>query len=469
MPRALLIPLILATFTCNSATRAGGLSGEQQAAARAWLDAPIAERGDIEQPVDLSRDDAVKVKDELWKIYGESESGKASLQVFGPLPPTMQEAMANAKDGRIALQGGAVKIGEHVMPFFVIRRESNQVPEGGRNFFICTHGGGANGQVEGPHAWPINTREWQVQAQLAAGVYPSDGIYFVPRMADDRLGRWWHKHNQQAFDQVIRHAIMHWDVNPNRVYKIGISEGGYGTAILAPFMADRWAGVDAMAAGVGLGNPPENLRNVAFRTDVGENDNMFDRVTLAKKFHDRLDELHKEDPDGYIHSIGVQAGKGHGIDYRAGIPWMTGHARNATPDKVVWINKPLHGERRGQFYWLGLKGETLEGVIRIIGEVDKAANTVNITAEQLAIEGGGSGTHGGEGAVKNAEPLKHATLSVMLSDNMLNLDKPVKIIINGQTVHEGKVSRHAAAMLTTLAQRGDPSYCFAAQVLYELE
>lgn len=402
----------------------------------------------------------------LWSVYRET----AHDAELGDLVPTMAELATQAKDGRVAIRASVLTLGEHKMPFAVIRRETQPIAAGDRPLFICTHGGGAKPDVASAHAWNVNSREWQTQVQFAIGLYPSDGIYFIPRMADDRLGRWWHRHNHDAFERVIEHAIAHWGVDPNRVYKLGISEGGFGTDILAPFMPDRFAAANAMAAGVDQSNPPENLRNLAFRTDVGEKDTMFNRVGLAKAFHKTLDELHTQDPAGYTHSINVQPGRGHGIDYRPGVAWMIEHERNAWPDKLVWLGKPLHDRRRTRHYWVEIDGDMSTDAVHIEAQANRQTNTITLVAQRQTIEGdGGNPTHAKSGTVTKSEPLAGVKLHVLLHDDLLDLDRPVKVVVNGQTLHDGAVTRNASTQLRTLAGYGDPAMAASAELVFTLD
>jgi len=424
-----------------------------------WLAQPETDRpplASLALPDNLSRRESQVVRDALWKLV-VAASDPASTPL-GKLPPKLGKLTRGAP---VQIRGGELPLGDLTMPFAVLRKESKSPPKSGRALYLCMHGGGQNAQAEGPHAWGVNTREWQAQVQLSLQAYPGEGIYWIPRMADDRKGRWWHKHNQQAFDQVIDHALMHWGVDPNQVYILGISEGGYGTDILAPFMADRFAGAAAMAAGVGLGNPPENLRNLAFRTDVGERDTMFDRQKLAVAFHKRLDELHKEDPQGYQHSINLQKGRGHGIDYRPGPGWMIEHRRPAFPGKVVWIDQALDGQRRERFYWVAFSNRENEGRNRIVAEVDRDQNQVRMVAQQLSGDkASGHPTH--IGAVKSGEgtDIPASRLMLLLSDDLVDLDKPVTWELNG-TTHTITPNRSSQAILESLLDRPDPQQAAA--------
>lgn len=433
-----------------------------------WLDQPPAERGEagaLDLPTGLTRDAAEQSLDQLWTVYRDHSFDEE----LGDLPPTVHEVVKRVREGGVA--PGKLTLGELSMPFVVLRRESNPPPQAGRALFICTHGGGQKADAPGPHSWAVNSREWQTQVQLAAQLYGPDGMYFVPRMADDRKGRWYHAHNQVAFERVAQHAIAHWGVDPNRVYLVGISEGGFGTAILAPFMPDRFGGANAMAAGVGLGNPAENLRNLAFRTDVGENDTMFQRVGLAVAFHRALDAYHAKDADSYPHSINVQPGRGHGIDYRPGVEWIAQHHRNPWPRHITWLGKQIDGQRRARHYWVQIDGPIKDGWnIRIEARVDNAAKHIVVTAEQVQIEGdGGNPTHVKVGEILSREPLTGVALRVLLDDDLIDLDQPLRITVNGEERFNGRVERSAATQLRTLAGYGDPTMSASAEVVIPLK
>ena len=458
--RDLLATVCLLAIGLGTSPAAAELSPVQLEQVEAWLAKSADDRPPVDSlalPEGLTAEQAKAIREQLWKLIVAADQNKTSP--LGKLPPVFGGAN---EQGQVSLQGGKLTLGEHEMPFAVLRREAKQDEasqergDAGRALFFCLHGGGQNASAEGPHAWPVNTREWQTQVALAAQAYPADGIFWVPRMADDRRGRWWHKHNQQAIDQVIDHGMMHWGVDPNRVYLVGISEGGYGADILTPFMADRFAGASAMAAGVGLGNPPANLRNVAFRTDVGERDTMFDRQKLAVAFHKRLDELHAGDPAGYTHSINLQKGRGHGIDYRPGPKWVAQHTRNPFPEKIVWIAKPLDGERRSRFYWLRTPGQ-LPDRVKLVAQVDRKARRIELAAQEYAKPGdGGHPTHIGEVDSEAYKPLTGTTVELLLSDELLTLDQPLEVVVSGKGTIQVEPNRNATAILESLIERPDP-------------
>ncbi len=408
------------------------------------MTAAVAEEG-------LSRDEAVA---EIRAGIEAARAGEGSFDLPVELP---EEVAANQAP---EIFRGELEIGDKRMPYSILRKGTHN-PEEPVNLYFCLHGGGKFPDAGGPHGSRANDREYAVQTRLAAGVYPGQGVFFVPRMADDRLGRWWHRHNQIAFDAVIDHAILHWNVSPDRVYLVGISEGGYGIGILAPWMGDRFAGANAMAAGVGLANPPANLRNLAFRTDVGEMDTVYERRPMAEAFHRELSRLQDADPGGYRHHLGVQKGRGHGIDYSQGIAWISGHVRRPWPERVVWVNQILDGGRRERFHWLSMPDVEGEDDLRIVATVDREKNRIVIEADRLdGRNTDDNRTHGMDDVAESGRtPLSGVRIDLLLSDELLDLDQPVLVSCNGGVVHEGTVPRSREVIRQAIASRPDPSAC----------
>jgi predicted esterase len=397
----------------------------------------------IEPLKPIAKDQVHSVHQQLWQAYRKSRTG-AWLAELLPDPIILHG------DDDPRQQPHELKLGDKRMPFYFIAK--GDLPKQ-RPLFIALHGGGsAGGRAPSPHGWAVNTREWNVQARLAARVYPSDALYFVPRMADDNDGRWYFGYCQDAYDRVIRAAILHRHVNPNRVYLIGISEGAYTAYRMGAFMADRWAGAGSMAGGEPLGNaPPENMRNIAFRADIGEKDTLFDRVGLNRRYGQALEKLKKDDPDGFPYQINVQAGRGHGIDYRPCPQWLVQYQRNPWPRRVTWTVIKVDGRRKKQLYWLALDREPPAWPIYIDARIDRKANRVTVTIEKDAADGRRVQTNS-------------VALRVYLNDELLDLDQAVTVVRNGVEVFQDTVQRNVATMMRSLAERGDPCYLFPAVV-----
>ena len=459
MKKQVLLSFIFPVLLCANATLASEpdsyysqIAPDVLKAVTSWFTVENSGQQEIPEGLakfkDLSRGQAIDISGAVWVAYQRSPLAKSLLESL-PGPVIL-------KDGDDPQQQKhELKTGDKIMPFVFIGKGKL---DGQRPMFIALHGGGsAGGRAPSPHGWSVNTREWAAQSRLAATVYPNDSLYFVPRMADDNDGRWYYHYCQDAYDKVVRAAILHHNVNPNRVYLIGISEGAYTAYRMGAFMADRWAGAGSMAGGEPLNNaPPLNMRNIAFRADIGENDKMYDRVGLNRRYGQALAKLMENDPEGYVHAINVQAGRGHGINYKPCPEWLFQHERNPHPKRVNWKVIKVHSRYKKQFYWLALDDEPSTWPIYIDARIDKDNQTVNVTVEKDGKDGKRVRTN-------------ETALRIYLNDEMLDLDKSVRVVRNGKEVFSGTVDRNAGVMAKTLAQRGDFNYMFPSQVLIDSE
>jgi len=378
----------------------------------------------------------------LWTAYREASRQRGEDRRIAPLPIPLEELKAMPQDQRPKVTPSELAADGKTMPYFLVAK--GKKPEKGWPLVIALHGGGGTSEkLEGPHAWPMNTREWQAQMMLFERIYPSDAMYFIPRMADDNEGRWYYDYNQKIFDQIIRRAILFRDVDPNRIYITGISEGGYTAFRLPANRPDRFAAACAMAAAEPLENaPPENLRNLPFRCGIGEQDTMFDRIGLARRFFAKLDDLQKADPEGYVHQFDAQANHGHGIDYAPGPVWMVEHTRNPRPKTIVWTVQKLHNSIDLRNNWLALDSEPSTLPVKL--EASVAGNTITV----------------------HTTPESGLKLRLFLDDRLVNLDQPVKVILNGKEAFNAKPARNLATMVKTLESRGDPELTYSAEISF---
>jgi hypothetical protein len=109
------------------------------------------------------------------------------------------------------------------------------------------------------------------------------------------------------------------------------------------------------------------------------------------------------------------------------VPWMAKLTRNPWPKQIVWHQA---GRLHGRFYWLALPEGIAKPGLTIRGGV--ANNVITLDAPDVP------------------------RLILRLHDRLVDLDQPIKVRLNGQTVFEGKVTRQADAILKSLQQRADP-------------
>jgi hypothetical protein len=368
---------------------------------------PLAAR-DFAQ-VALTEADAAKAREMLWQRH----------------------AARIAKERKDEIDKGLLKLGKRQMPLFM--KTFGTEPKEGFSLWISMHGGGG-----APKA--VNDQQWQNQKRLYR---LEEGIYAVPRAPTDTWNLWHEAHIDDFFDRLIEDLIVLKHVDPNRVYIMGYSAGGDGVYQLAPRMADRWAAAAMMA-----GHPNDaswlGLRNIGFAIQNGGRDALYNRNKIARQWIDKLDQLHREDPKGYVHFGKIFEDKEHWMDGEDAkvLPWMSALRRNPLPERIVWKQSSTTHDR---FYWLAMpkNDPSLAGALAI---VDRAGQTITI---------------------KSVEKIDD--LLIRLDDRMLDLDQPVRILYRDRVLHDGRVPRTIAALIRTLDQRGDPLLMFGAEVEVKLQ
>lgn len=291
---------------------------------------------------------------------------------------------------------------------------------GKRSLWISMHGGG--------NAEPaVNDQQWRNQIRLYE---PAEGIYLAPRAPTDTWNLWHEGHIDPLFQALIDAQVAINGVDPNRVYLMGYSAGGDGVWQLAPRMADRFAAAAMMA-----GHPNESsvlgLRNLPFAIFMGGADAAYDRNKIAADKTAELDRLNAADPGGYVHMSRIYPGLPHWMNRKdaEALPWMAGFTRNPWPKRIVWLQDDVTHDR---FYWLHIPdAAAAKAGDQIIASVE--GQTITLT-----------------GTVPAGTTLR-------LSDQLLNLDRPVKVIVNGRTAYSGRVARAGLAIEQSLEERADPA------------
>lgn len=320
------------------------------------------------------------------------------------------------------------------MPFSM--RYMGTKPKEGWPMLVSLHGGGNV-------AKDVNDKQWTNQQAR----YMFDGVYICPRAAVDGPSLWHAAHNYPLMDDLVRAFILTFDVDPDRVYLQGYSEGGYGTNRLGPNMADRFGAIAVAAAGEMLDRAPvENLRNLPMNLQVGDQDTGFDRFKLASGWAARMKQLAESDecgPPCYDVNFVTHPGQGHAIDDRESPKWLAQQRRNPIPRRVVWRQS---GPVTHDSYWLHLD-DPYEG---------KTPTTWENRPEMI------DARYSGNFVSLEVTGLKSVT--IRLDDRMMDLDKPVTVTINGREAFTGMVPRSAATLAKTLAQRGDPKLMFCSEL-----
>jgi pimeloyl-ACP methyl ester carboxylesterase len=365
-------------------------------------------------PTDLTRQEATAWKRLLWRAWVAMRRKRSGIEYSSATTGT-----------------GQVASGEHRMQYTWQR--SGVRPGNGWPLFINLHGGGNNKEMN-DQAWEM-ARTWYAI---------KTGYHVCPRAPVDEVESWIMKPFYPLLGELLKDFLALMDVDPNRVYVIGFSMGGWGALHLGPVLADHWAAAAASSGGGFIRrSPPHNLRNTPMMINVGAEDSSYMRNSLSKKFADFVVALRESDKEGYILNFRQWPGHGHMIPEDDTPAWCAGFVRDPTPTRIVWYQpwtKLAHdpafsGMLRQRFYWLRNDDPRIGQRLIVV----RNGNSFDIKAGDVY------------------------RVSLLLDDRVADLEKPIRVQWEGLPVFEAMVPRRLETLVATLWDRGDPALMFSAE------
>ena len=321
--------------------------------------------------------------------------------------------------------------------------------------FIAMHGGGQTA---------INEQQFE-HMQIYYRESVKNGIYVAVRGVRDTWNTHFNDESFPLYDRLIENMIILRNVDPNRVYLMGFSAGGDGVYGITPRMADRFAAV-SMSAGHHNNVNPYNFQHTPIILQCGDGDIAFNRHIETARFGIKLSEMQQRFP-GFEHQVNIHVNRGHNFpdnsaarvpqpvwaDSRAwllqqsypiyintnAVDFLTQHVRTPLPETVVWdlsTRAPMRSVE--SFYWLRANHEMADGLI--VATYNTRNNIITITTE--GVEG---------------------TFYVLLNRTMLNFDRPITLVVNGNRSRINVSSSHDVIVETT-RERGDLNFQFSAVV-----
>lgn len=328
-------------------------------------------------------------------------------------------------DMRTEFDAHRVRSGEHVSPYTL--KKVGTRPEGGWPLFIAMHGGGGVAQE-------VNDRQWQ-HMQIYYRDHPQLGgyQYLALRAPNNEWNGFYTGYVYPLIENLIRQSLLFGDVNPNKVFLMGYSHGGYGAYAIGPKMPDRFAAIHSSAAAPADGAEPDTLRNVFFTVMLGERDTAYQRQDLNREFANAVARLRGERTDIYPFTFTLIANHPHsGLPDRDKIPEMYPAVRNPVPRELSW--RQTDDVIRGH-YWLVTeepgRGRTLRAT--------RQNNRIQVTTE---------------GQVGRSR--------LLLDSRLVTFAEPITVELNGESRTE-RLRPSLRILAESLMLRGDPELAFTAE------
>ncbi len=340
--------------------------------------------------------------------------------------------------------------------------------ENGYPLYIALHAGGADDTSES------NYEQW-INMTTYYGNSVTNGIYVHPQSISDTGNAHVASEVYPFYDRLIENMIAFCNADPNRVYLLGIKEGGDGVYAITPKMTDRFAAAN-MSLGYPNGIDLTNLYNMPIYLQGTLGDSDFNRVKATVEYDAVLENLSATYGNGYgdsyLHETFIRWSHiDEGVDDNEIImgelsvlanlkEWLaTGdetcdyldtnavrlvraHTRTPLPERVVWefTNRADHRDVESN-YWLSASFDVNEGMI--IASYDKETNTITIE--------------------KNTA---NGAVTVWINEDMLDVFSPITVKTPTET-YEVNVTPDYELLKSTTYERGDENYQFVASIVLE--
>jgi hypothetical protein len=293
-------------------------------------------------------------------------------------------------------------------------------PSDGWALVIAMHGGGGVPKE-------LNDREWDYMYRAYYHEHPEAGgyVYLALRAPNDAWNGFYDDSICPLVENLIKQFVLFADVNPDKVYTLGASHGGYGAFVIGPKIPYRFAAVHASASAPSGGETRgENLRNVRFTFMVGEKDTDYGRAGLCQKFALQVEEWRKQ-YGGFPGELELEKGTGHFVPDHDKLAEMLKFQRDAWPKSLVWTQSDSVLPR---FYWIEASHPTSDGHI----EASVTGNTITIKAT------------------------KQDRIGLWLDQSLIDLKKPVMVEVVGGKRQVYRLKPNLETYCLGLDQTADP-------------
>jgi hypothetical protein len=269
-------------------------------------------------------------------------------------------------------------------------------------------------------------------------VAPSEYVVLYPQAGD----LWWNEEVPRTFDATLEEALKDLNIDRNRIYIAGFSNGGTGALYYASLWPQRFAAIASLmgsgqcVSGIGAALP--NVADIPVLFLHGDQDK---RIPM-KCSDDTYQSLLKISTSGKP-EFEVMKDRTHDIDLLTDegrtLKFFQDKERRPYPTKLSVRIQDLQQPRR---YWVEVvrKGGPL-------AEVDAEItpdNTVTVTTKDVD------------------------ELRLLLRPDMFHSRGPVKVILNGKQVFHGKLGKDCKLFQQSGDAWGDPALGFSDQLDFEI-
>ena len=289
-----------------------------------------------------------------------------------------------------------------------------------------------------------------------------DHITVIPLSTRESL--WWQASQVENLNGILAELKQTYNVDENRVFASGVSDGGTGVYFLSFRDTTPWAGFLPLIGYPGVLLNPRvgadglmhlaNLVNKPLFIVNGETDRLYP-VRLMEAFLEDFERLgvdfeFKPKPGG--HDTSWWPDEADNIEH-----FMATHPRTPHPGRVIWATETA--DRYNRAHWL-----VIDEVGHITGDESRgelAAMTYDGASALVdAVR---------EGNTITVQAYHVPRYTLLISPEAFNLDHPIRVVTNGEVSFEGRVEPSVATLRKWAERDHDRTMLFAAEIRVELE
>lgn len=374
------------------------------------------------------------------------------------------------------------------------RRYSPEVPRGLQRLSHRVPAGSTRpGGLEHPYVIVVPNdydpaRAYPVRVQLHGGVERSltaqgrEGIGRIPGTRDEitvypnawNQSVWWNASQVDNLAKILDRLKRAYNVDENRVYLTGISDGGTGAYFMAFRNPTPWASflplngqmlvLAVPDAGADGDIFPGNAVNRPFFIVNGGRDPLYP----AGRVRPYIEHLRALGTDIVFHP---QALAGHNTDWwpeerEAFERFVNDHPRESLPDRLSWETERT--DRYNRVAWL-----VLDRLGSVGGEADLPDGNLFDRAGQTSPIFSRSGPSGRVDLVRRGNVVEALTtgvrtFTILLSPNKFDFSQPVTVTVNGRVALQKRVEPSVATLLKWAARDHDRTALFGAELRIEV-
>jgi poly(3-hydroxybutyrate) depolymerase len=320
--------------------------------------------------------------------------------------------------------------------------------------------GGVGREAPGPNGPP---------ARALTNRVPSTGeLVLHPRAWAG--SEWWTTAQVDNIGRLVDRIKHDYNVDESRIYVTGISDGGTGVYFFAMRWATLWAAcLPLNGQPLVLANPDSgvegtffsgNLRNCPLHVVNGGRDPLYPAASvepIVAMFRG----------GGVPVDFHVYPEAGHDVSW-----WpeerprfeafLAAHQRVAHPERISWETE--RSERYNRFRWLVIDRLGQRASDRPLPDVNRLSSDGREMTLFARSRQSGRVDVTRRGNVFEAETRGVSAFTLLLSPDVVDFASPVRVVVNGRTVHDAKVEKSAHTLLTWAARDNDRTMLYGAEL-----